>query len=50
MLVSASSAAIVGALLHVVFWVVTLPFRIFFKVSSALGGLSSGLLLAPVLA
>ena len=41
---------VVGALLHVFFWVVTLPFRIFFKLLFGLGGLFLGVLLSPFIA
>jgi hypothetical protein len=41
---------VVGALLHALFWIVTLPFRIVFKVLFGLGGLLFGVILAPVVA
>jgi hypothetical protein len=41
---------VMGALLHAVFWLVTLPFRILFKLLFGLGGLFFGLLLAPFVA
>jgi hypothetical protein len=41
---------VVGALIHALFWIVTLPFRIFFKLLFGLGGLFFGLLLSPFVA
>ena len=38
---------VIGALLHAVIWLVTLPFRILFKIVFGLGGLFLGLLFAP---
>jgi len=39
--------AIASAVLHVLVWLVTLPFRIFFKLLFGLGGILAGLILAP---
>lgn len=41
---------VVGALLHALFWIVTLPFRIVFKVLFGLGGLLFGVSVAPFVA
>ena len=48
MLVIGVIGSIVGALVHGFFWLVTLPFRILFKIVFGLGGLLLGLLFAPV--
>jgi hypothetical protein len=42
--------AIASAVLHAFFWLVTLPFRIFFKLLAGLGGILAGLVLAPFIA
>jgi hypothetical protein len=42
-------ASIIGFLFKAVFWVVTLPFRIVFKVLFGLAGLLFSILLAPVM-
>lgn len=42
--------SVVGALVHAAFWLVTLPFRILFRLVFGLGGLFLGLLFAPVVA
>jgi hypothetical protein len=39
--------AIVGFFFRAVFWIVTLPFRILFKIVFGLGGLLLGILFAP---
>jgi hypothetical protein len=41
--------AVIGTLVRLVFWVVTLPFRILFKIVFGLGGLLLGVLFAPFL-
>ena len=47
MLVIGVIGSIVGFFLHAIVWLVTLPFRIVFKIIFGLGGLLLGLLLAP---
>ena len=42
--------AILSAVLHALVWLVTLPFRIFFKLLFGLGGIVAGLVLAPLIA
>ena len=42
--------SVVGTLVHVAFWLVTLPFRIVFRLVFGLGGLFLGLLFSPVIA
>ena len=42
--------AILSAVLHALVWLVTLPFRIFFKLLFGLGGILAGLVLAPFIA
>ncbi len=42
--------AITTTVLHALVWVVTLPFRIFFKLLFGLGGVLAGVVLAPALA
>lgn len=41
---------VIGTVLHALFWIVTLPFRIVFKVLFGLGGLLFGVILAPFVA
>ena len=42
--------AIASAVLHAFVWLVTLPFRIVFKLLFGLGGILAGLVLAPFIA
>ena len=42
--------AIATTVIHALVWLVTLPFRILFKLLVAIGGALAGLVLAPVLA
>jgi hypothetical protein len=48
MLVVGVIGSIIGALFHLVVWLVTLPFRLLFKVVFGRGGLLLGILFAPV--
>jgi hypothetical protein len=49
MLVIGVVGSIVGFFVHALFWLITLPFRIVFKIIFGLGGLFLGILFAPFL-